>query len=126
RPGWAEGAQEDAGAAEGRRRQPGDAGRAAGRARDAGGKPAEGILLHRSLPRLSDGADPPVEGQARHGRTAAAATLAYAGVEEGGEGVRSRSVGWTTARLRRAHHAHLSDLILKSTRQRASRRMNGT
>src|SRR3954453_3189849 len=82
------GAQEDAGAAEGRRRQPGDAGRAARRARDAGGKPARDILLHRPLPRLSDGADPPVESQTRDRRAVAAAALAHAGVEEGGEGIR--------------------------------------
>ena len=55
---------------------------------------AEGILLHRPLPRLSDGADPPVEGQARDRRAVAAAALAHAGVEEGGEGIRYEFVGW--------------------------------
>ena len=40
-----------------------------------------------SLPRLSDGADPPVEGQTRNCRAIAAPALANAGVEEGGEGI---------------------------------------
>ena len=44
-----------------------------------------GVLFHRSLSRLSDGADPPVEGETRGCRAAAAAALADAGVEEGGE-----------------------------------------
>jgi hypothetical protein len=34
-------------------------------ARHAGGEPAEAVLLYRSLPRLSDRADPAVEGHAR-------------------------------------------------------------
>jgi hypothetical protein len=45
-------------------------------------------MFHRSLPRLSDCADPAVEGEARHRRAAAAAALAHAGVEGGGEGIR--------------------------------------
>src|SRR4029453_14199034 len=98
----AESAQENAGAAEGRRRQPGDAGRTAGRARDASGKPAEAVLFHRPLPRLSDGADPSVEGQPRDRRAVIAAALAHAGFEEGGEGIRYGFVGW--AKRKRAHH----------------------
>src|SRR3984957_17071679 len=86
----AEGAQEIAGALEGRRRQPGDAGRLSGRARHAGGEPAEGILLHRPLQGLSNRADPAVEGEARGRRTAAAPPMARAGVEEGGQGIRSK------------------------------------
>jgi hypothetical protein len=51
--------------------------------RDAGGEPAETILLHRSLQRLSDRTDPAVEGQARHRRAVAAPAMADSGVEEG-------------------------------------------
>ena len=55
-----------AGAAEGRRRQPGDAGRAAATSASmlVESQPQR-VLLHRSLPRLSDGADPAVEGKGR-------------------------------------------------------------
>ena len=49
----------------------------------AGGKPATRILLHRPLPRLSDGADPPVEDKARHRRAVAAPAMARAGFEAG-------------------------------------------
>src|SRR5882724_2837343 len=65
--------------------------------------PAETVLLHRSLPRLSDRADPPVQGQARGRRTVAAPAMAGAGVKGRGQGIRRRSVGWAKAHRRRAH-----------------------
>src|SRR5882672_1727027 len=70
-----------------------DAGRSARRARDAGGEPAQGVLLHRSLPRLSDCVDPAVEGEARHGLAAAAPAVADAGLKSGDQSVRCRIVG---------------------------------
>ncbi len=48
---------------------------------------AEGVLLHRPLQRLPDGADPLVEGEARDGRAATAPAVAGAGFEGGGPGV---------------------------------------
>src|SRR5262249_28279329 len=50
------------------------------------------FLLHRPLPRLSDGADPPFEGEAQPCRAAAAPALAFVGVEGGGQGIRREFV----------------------------------
>ena len=58
---------------------------------DAGGRPAQGVLLHRSLQGLSDGVDPAVSGQARDSRAAVAPAMANAGIEESGRS--GRSVG---------------------------------
>src|SRR4051812_25308683 len=84
-------------AAKGRRRQPGDAGRSHRGARHAGREPAEGVLLHRSLQGLSDGADPPVEGKTRHHRAAAAPPMQTLASKAGRRDVRREIVAVATA-----------------------------
>ena len=59
-----------------------------GRARHAGGEPAQGVLLHRPLPRSSDGADPAVEGETSDRRTAAAPPMAELASKEAVRGIR--------------------------------------
>jgi hypothetical protein len=53
----------------------------------AGREPAENLLFHRSLCRLSDRADPPLQGQARGRGAIPAATLARVGLEGGASGI---------------------------------------
>jgi hypothetical protein len=48
--------------------------------RHAGGEPAKGVLLHRSLQRLPDGADPAVEDPARDRRAFATPAVAKAAI----------------------------------------------
>jgi hypothetical protein len=56
-------------------------------ARHAGGEPAKSVLLHRSLQRLPDGADPAVKDEARNRRAVAAPAMADARLEGGSQNI---------------------------------------